>query len=527
MATRVNYGGVVVAGIGFFLTRFTVTLAIYEDPVRFYLAGVAPLVLGLGLAAFGVALAVADVEPSHARTTATWCLAGTGAMLVLVLLTLLGSTPGGMPDVATVRSRTYLSNFLIGGSVGGTLTGLYASRTRRHRDELRQQASRLEVLNRLLRHEILNATAVIRGYAGLGDDGVRDAREVIEARTDAIERTIEEVKYLTRSAGAGTRTGAAVDVEESLAASVRTVRDRHPDADISIAVDAGSEPLVVRANERIEQVFTQLIQNAVVHTTDSPSVEVSVTATPRSVGVSVSDDGPGLPPRQRALLETGDIDEFDNPETGFGLNVVRLLVESYRGTIETEVGAAGTTVTVTFPRTAADGGPRPIPSDLTRVRPAVPHLVVTLGAAVLAGVFYGVAAEQVGGDVGIIGVLYGAEHTVVGWITHEFHSVVFGFVFAGLVSIAPARYRTHLPAHVAIGTAWALVLWFVAAGIVSAVWLRLLGIPAPIPSLSPVTFAGHLAWGVSLGVLTAWGYEHVTPWVARAGERLGRGSGGV
>lgn len=38
---RVNYSGLVVAGIGFFLTRFTVTLA-FEDPVRFYLAGVVP-----------------------------------------------------------------------------------------------------------------------------------------------------------------------------------------------------------------------------------------------------------------------------------------------------------------------------------------------------------------------------------------------------------------------------------------------------------------------------------------------------
>ncbi|MFP4626777.1 MAG: hypothetical protein ACLFNI_09335 [Natronomonas sp.] len=36
MSYRVHYSGLVIAGIGFFLTRFTVTLALYEDPVHFY-----------------------------------------------------------------------------------------------------------------------------------------------------------------------------------------------------------------------------------------------------------------------------------------------------------------------------------------------------------------------------------------------------------------------------------------------------------------------------------------------------------
>jgi two-component system OmpR family sensor kinase len=53
MRSRLNYSGLVVAGLGFFLTRFTVTLALYENPVRFYLAGVVPLAIGLGLATFG------------------------------------------------------------------------------------------------------------------------------------------------------------------------------------------------------------------------------------------------------------------------------------------------------------------------------------------------------------------------------------------------------------------------------------------------------------------------------------------
>jgi signal transduction histidine kinase len=511
MGARLNYSGFVIAGVGFFLTRFTVTLAI-GDPVRFYLAGVVPLLLGLGLAAFGVALTVANVEPSLVRTTAVWCVIGAGSMLVLVVLTLLGSTDGAL-NLAAIRSQTALSNFLIGGSVGGTLTGLYASRNRRQRDELRQQTNRLWVLNRLLRHEILNAVTIIRGYATLDREGTDDG-ERIEEYSATIEQTIEEVKHLTRTAGAEEVPTGTVDLGTHLASSVESIREAFPDAEISVEVP--EEDLSVRANERLGQVFTPLIENAVVHATQEvPSVDVRVTRTLSTVRVSITDEGPGLPERQRRLLETGEIEEFDDPTTGFDLNLVRLLVENYGGRIETDV-AAGSTVAVVLQRAGdSETSVEASRTRLTGVRPATPHLVVTLAASVLAGIPYGVAAEQLGGSVSAIGVFYGVNNPVVGWLTHEFHSAVFGFAFAGIVSLAPARYRNHLPAYVAIGIGWALTLWTLAAGFVAPIWLNLLGIAVPVPSFSNVLLVSHLAWGISLGVLTALGYEYVTPRLAR------------
>lgn len=524
MGGRINYSGLVVAGAGFFLTRFTVTLAIYEDPMRFYLAGIVPLSLGLSLAAFGVALTVADVETALVRRTALWCVVGVASMLVLVVLTLAGSTPGGL-DTTTARSQTYLSNFLIGGSIGGTLTGLYAARNRRQRDELRRQANRLEVLNRLLRHEVLNALTAIRGYATLFEQKSDEAESVITDRTDAIEGVIEEVKYLAWSAEQGGPPRTSVEVGACLDASVATIRDEYPSADVSVDSPPGELP--VRVNERLEQVFVHLLENAIVHAeTDEPSVDVSVASMPESARISISDEGPGLPEEERELLETGDIGEFDDPQSGFGLDIVRILVESYRGSIETAVGEDGTTITVELPRADTENtGLRASPESLAGVRPAVPHLVVTLGAALLAGVFYGIASEQLGGSVAGIGVFYGTQNAIVGWLTHEFHSVVFAFVFAGLVSLAPRQYRDRVSAHVAIGVGWGLVLWFVAAGIVAAVWLRLLGIPATIPNLTFRLFVAHLVWGVSLGVLTAVGYRHVLPRVAALTGRDGGTSG--
>lgn len=520
MARDVNYSGLVIAGVGFFLTRFTVTLAIYQDPVRFYTAGIIPLVLGLGLAAFGVALMVSNLDASFVRTTALWCVLGVGTMLVLVVLTLLGSTPNGLPDLATVRSQTYLSNFLIGGGVGGTLTGLYASHNRRQRNELQHQANRLEVLNRLLRHEVLNALTAIRGYAGIDAGG--ESQRVIESKADAIERTIEQVKYLTRSARGPNRQLTAIDAEEYLNDSVETVRKRYPNAKISISIEKSEQNLSVLANDRLTHVFVHLLENAVVYSgDDKPAVDVRLTETIDRVRIRVTDTGSGLPESQQVLLESGEITRFDNPESGYGLNIVRLLVENYHGSIETDVDQGGTTITLELPRTDATGpGLR---SDLTipmGVRPDVPQILVTLVAALIAGVFYGLASNSLGGSVAGIGIFYGAADPVVGWLTHQFHSIVFAFVFAGIVSFIPARYRNHVPIYGAIGVGWALCLWIVAAGVIAPIWLRLLGLSVPIPNLSTTSLVSHLLWGFSLGVLVAWGDKHVLPWLARYKNRL-------
>jgi signal transduction histidine kinase/uncharacterized membrane protein YagU involved in acid resistance len=512
-----NYSGLVVAGIGFVLTRFTVTLAVYEDPIAFYVAGVVPMAAGLGLAAFGVALVVADVDPSLVRTAARWCLLGTGGMLVLVVLTLVGSAPDVMPTVETLRSQSYLSNFLIGGSVGGTLTGLYAAHNRRQRRELTQQANRLEVLNRLLRHEVLNAVTIIRGYASVRDEDT-DATALITDRSDHIAETIDEVRHLTQSTRTDA-TGTTTDLGRWLEAAVSSVRADHPEAHVRVEGGDLPDDLTVRGTSRLELVFEHLLENAVVHAdTEAPTVRLTSAVTPGEVRVSVSDAGPGLPEAQRALLEHGQITEFDDPQDGYGLNVVRLLAERFGAGLEVGTDETGTTVTVVLQR-REDGesttGVLASRTSLTGLRASIPHLTVVTGAALLAGVFYGIVSEWAGGSVAAIGVFYGIQDPVVGWLTHEFHSVVFAFVFVGLLSVAPDRYRSRWAAVVGLGAAWGVVVWVVAAGFVAPLWLRLLGVPVPLPSFDPTLLLSHLLWGVSLAALTVVGHQHVTPYLTR------------
>jgi len=45
-----------------------------------------------------------------------------------------------------------------------------------------------------------------------------------------------------------------------------------------------------------------------------------------------------------------------------------------------------------------------------------------------------------------VGALYGWENVAVGWMGHLFHSVVFGLIFAGIISIGPPKgIRSKVP----------------------------------------------------------------------------------
>jgi uncharacterized membrane protein YagU involved in acid resistance len=143
----------------------------------------------------------------------------------------------------------------------------------------------------------------------------------------------------------------------------------------------------------------------------------------------------------------------------------------------------------------------------------------------------GVAMVGAGGDVPVIGALYGVQEISVGVITHQFHSVVFGLTFAALLSALPATYTGTAANRVVLGVGFGVLLWLVAAGLIMPVWLRLVGLAAPVPNLALPGFVGHVVWGLTLGTLYGAGGR----WLARtdaAGsdstvrDVLGFGSGG-
>jgi signal transduction histidine kinase len=148
-----------------------------------------------------------------------------------------------------------------------------------------------------------------------------------------------------------------IKVIECVKKSMRSLRSLAEANKISIDAEPGeSIPDVLADRDRIEQVITNLLSNALKYTPPKSSVRISVLSADNAVRVSVIDQGPGIPPDQLQKV----FDRFQQlagakKGTGLGLTIARALVEQHHGRIwvESELGR-GTTFHFELPAIPSD-----------------------------------------------------------------------------------------------------------------------------------------------------------------------------
>jgi PAS domain S-box-containing protein len=215
----------------------------------------------------------------------------------------------------------------------------------------KQQQQHLQVLQRVMRHNIRNDLNALRGWTNLladEDDPDRRAAHLdrVERGFDRWERIAENIHRIEQAIGTQ-----PADVERVPAATLtrRVVddrRDAHPAATIGVHADdvRGTLPRL------IDVPLGELIDNAVqAHPDEDPTVDVTVTR--RDSGwlqVAVTDDGPGMPPMEASVLETGEESPLSHG-SGLGVWTVRMVVTHFGGDVEVETAADGTRVVLWIP----------------------------------------------------------------------------------------------------------------------------------------------------------------------------------
>ncbi|OZI65318.1 sensor histidine kinase [Bordetella genomosp. 1] len=129
-----------------------------------------------------------------------------------------------------------------------------------------------------------------------------------------------------------------------------------------------SLPLVECDALLIERVLCNLLENAAKYTPAAGTITLSAQAREGEMQVSVSDDGPGVPPgSERRIFQKFSRGERESatPGVGLGLAVCQAIVEAHRGRIWVEpVAPHGARFTFTLPLGAAPAlPPEPPPAD--------------------------------------------------------------------------------------------------------------------------------------------------------------------
>ncbi|MFC5277753.1 histidine kinase N-terminal 7TM domain-containing protein [Halorubrum rubrum] len=220
--------------------------------------------------------------------------------------------------------------------------------------EGRRHEQRLQVLNRVLRHDLKNDANVIGGYADLLRDHV-DAEG--EEHLDVIDRKVETLTHLSDQAreidvalhDEFDRT--EIDLASLLPRLCDSLETAFPETSVSLSTP---ERAVVSADELLGSAVRNVLENAVVHH-DEPVANIEVRVEPDDDGyrVEIGDDGPGIPPIERTVFSEGRETALEHA-SGLGLWLVHWIVTGSGGrlTIETR-DPTGTLVSMWFP--AADG----------------------------------------------------------------------------------------------------------------------------------------------------------------------------
>ncbi len=205
------------------------------------------------------------------------------------------------------------------------------------RERLEHQNEQLELLNRVVRHDIRNDMSVVLGHAEILDEYVVDDGQQY---LDAVQEHSEHIVELTRTArelmetllGEDGADPGAVELEDVLRTELNDARAAYDDATFT-----GGESLPdvdVCGNELLSSVFRNLLNNAIQHNdTDHPQVSVGVEDRGTTVEVTVADNGPGVPDGQKEAIFGKGEHGIRSSGTGLGLYLVYTFVDQFGGDV--------------------------------------------------------------------------------------------------------------------------------------------------------------------------------------------------
>jgi len=220
-------------------------------------------------------------------------------------------------------------------------------------------------------HELRTPLTALMGFIetlrgpAKNDAAARDRfLEIMAGEAERMNRLVGDLLSLSRvEAEERVRPTTQVDLQKIIATTLRNINNLAVEADVILKPELGTETVGIIADaDQIQQVVTNLIENAIKYGGGGKTVTIYVTATDRdpdlrspAVRVAITDEGPGIDPIHLPRL-TERFYRVDSHRsrslggTGLGLAIVKHILNRHRGRlrIDSQPGQ-GSTFTAILP----------------------------------------------------------------------------------------------------------------------------------------------------------------------------------
>ena len=215
-----------------------------------------------------------------------------------------------------------------------------------------------------LAHELRTPIFNIQGYiltlleGGLEDPKVnRDFLQRADKGVDRMIRIVEDLGLISEmESGVLEMRVDRMDLNDPVDSIIRELRKKAAARSFSFVNAIEGEIWVMADLDRLEQIFGNLLLNAVNYGREGGTCTIRAFDTGEQVLVEVADDGPGIMPEHLPRLferfyRVGSSRARDEGGSGLGLAIVKHIVESHGGTITVKsTPGKGTTFSFTLPK---------------------------------------------------------------------------------------------------------------------------------------------------------------------------------
>jgi signal transduction histidine kinase len=280
---------------------------------------------------------------------------------------LVGARAIGMISIVRVEPDSFSEEeielvSLLGRFLGATVQNIRAYEAEKTTvEELRRLSALRADFVSLVSHELRSPMASVIGSAKTlrvrWRDLTPDQRDsflaLIDHETNRLAELVGDVLDTSRiESGTFSYTFSDLDIGEIVRESAAAAESSQDEVAVRADVTAPL-PTLRGDRERLRQVVTNLIDNAVKYSPAGAVVNVEAFATNGRITVAVRDRGPGIMSEHKALIfeKFGRVSgEHAKPGTGLGLFIARSIAEAHGGTLEVASGEGhGATFTLALP----------------------------------------------------------------------------------------------------------------------------------------------------------------------------------